>query len=85
MQRTEIENTSLDIDVRTLNDLARQWVEFGWRHTPDAPFDFHDRLEHLNFGAEAPLAGTKQSGLGVEWTELGLAEFCQINVINQAA
>ncbi|MFC6842178.1 aldehyde dehydrogenase family protein [Xanthomonas theicola] len=41
--------------------------------------------QHLNFGPEAPLAGAKQSGLGVEWTALGLAEFCQINVINQAA
>lgn len=41
--------------------------------------------QHLNFGPEAPLAGAKQSGIGVEWTELGLAEFCQINVINQAA
>ncbi|MGT2509484.1 aldehyde dehydrogenase family protein [Cupriavidus basilensis] len=41
--------------------------------------------QHLNFGPEVPLAGAKQSGLGVEWTALGLAEFCQINVINQAA
>lgn len=41
--------------------------------------------QHLNFGPEAPLAGAKQSGIGVEWTELGLAEFCQVNVINEAA
>jgi aldehyde dehydrogenase (NAD+) len=41
--------------------------------------------QHLNFGPEVPLAGAKQSGIGVEWTELGLAEFCQVNVINQAA
>lgn len=40
--------------------------------------------QHLNFGPEVPLAGAKQSGIGVEWTELGLAEFCQVNVINQA-
>ncbi|GGB13126.1 aldehyde dehydrogenase [Brucella endophytica] len=41
--------------------------------------------QHLNFGPEVPLAGAKQSGIGIEWTELGLAEFCQVNVINQAA
>lgn len=41
--------------------------------------------QHLNFGPEVPLAGAKQSGIGVEWTELGLAEFCQVNVINEAA
>src|SRR5690606_9179037 len=41
--------------------------------------------QHLNFGPEVPLAGAKQSGLGVEWSALGLAEFCQVNVINQAA
>ncbi|MBL6081218.1 aldehyde dehydrogenase family protein [Belnapia sp. T18] len=41
--------------------------------------------QHLNFGPEIPLAGAKQSGIGVEWAELGLAEFCQINVINQVA
>ncbi|MCG7359790.1 aldehyde dehydrogenase family protein [Roseomonas sp. ACRSG] len=41
--------------------------------------------QHLNFGPEVPLAGAKQSGIGVEWTDLGLAEFCQIQVINEAA
>jgi len=41
--------------------------------------------QHLNFGPEVPLAGAKQSGIGVEWTELGLAEFCQVNVIREAA
>lgn len=41
--------------------------------------------QHLNFGPEVPLAGAKQSGMGVEWTELGLAEFCQVNVINRAS
>lgn len=41
--------------------------------------------QHLNFGPAEPLAGAKQSGIGSEWTELGLAEFCQVNVINEAA
>lgn len=41
--------------------------------------------QHLNFSPKVPLAGAKQSGIGVEWSDLGLAEFCQINVINEAA
>ncbi|GLK65255.1 MULTISPECIES: nuclear transport factor 2 family protein [Alphaproteobacteria] len=31
-------------DVKILSDLARDWVENGWRHTPDEPFDFYERL-----------------------------------------
>ncbi len=31
-------------DVRDLMDLARNWVELGWRHTPEDPFDFYTRL-----------------------------------------
>lgn len=34
-------------DVRILLDLARDWVEIGWRHTPEEPFDFRERLERF--------------------------------------
>lgn len=47
MQRTEPDKTSYDRDIRILNDLARQWVEVGWRHTHDEPFDFRKRLEQF--------------------------------------
>ncbi|MEO7066229.1 MAG: aldehyde dehydrogenase family protein, partial [Rhodanobacter sp.] len=40
--------------------------------------------QHLNFGPTIPLAGAKQSGLGVEWGELGVEEFGQVSVINEA-
>jgi ketosteroid isomerase-like protein len=30
-----------------LADLARQWVEIGWRHTPEEPFLFRRRLERF--------------------------------------
>lgn len=43
MQQTEIERVSQESDVRTLNDLARQRAEIGWRRTPQEPFDFRDR------------------------------------------
>lgn len=47
MQRAEIEHVTHERDVRELNDLARQWLEIGWRHTPEAPFDFRDCLERF--------------------------------------
>jgi len=34
-------------DTEALKDLARNWVETGWRHTPEEPFDFHERLEQF--------------------------------------
>ncbi|AXF05588.1 aldehyde dehydrogenase family protein [Paraburkholderia hospita] len=40
--------------------------------------------QHLNFGPNIPFAGAKQSGIGVEWTEHGLAEFTQLSVVNEA-
>ncbi len=40
--------------------------------------------QHLNVGPDVPTAGARRSGLGVEWGALGLAEFTQVNVINQA-
>jgi aldehyde dehydrogenase (NAD+) len=40
--------------------------------------------QHLNFGPNVPLAGAKQSGVGVEWGRLGLAEFCQVSIVNEA-
>ena len=40
--------------------------------------------KHLDFGPGIPFAGAKQSGLGVEFAEEGLAEFTQIKIINAA-
>jgi aldehyde dehydrogenase (NAD+) len=39
--------------------------------------------QHLKFGPHIPFAGAKQSGIGVEWSDLGLAEFTQIKVVNE--
>lgn len=47
MQQSLSTGASQETDVRTLNDLARQWVEVGWRHTPQEPFNFCDRLKHF--------------------------------------
>jgi acyl-CoA reductase-like NAD-dependent aldehyde dehydrogenase len=40
--------------------------------------------QHLDFGPHIPFGGAKQSGIGVEWTELGLEEFGQVTVVNEA-
>lgn len=40
--------------------------------------------KHLEFGPNIPFGGVKQSGLGVEFAEEGLAEFTQIRVVNEA-
>jgi len=39
---------------------------------------------HLHFGPHIPLAGAKESGVGVEFGPEGLAEYTQLSVINIA-
>jgi len=39
---------------------------------------------HLDFGPHIPFAGAKQSGIGVEFSEEGLKEFTQLQVVNLA-
>ncbi|MFC6842175.1 nuclear transport factor 2 family protein [Xanthomonas theicola] len=34
-------------DVQALNALAQQWVEVGWHHLPEEPFDFRRRLQRF--------------------------------------
>ena len=40
--------------------------------------------KHIDLGPNIPFGGAKQSGLGVEMGEEGLAEFTQLQVINVA-
>ncbi|MEZ5927804.1 MAG: aldehyde dehydrogenase family protein [Parvularculaceae bacterium] len=40
--------------------------------------------QHVNIGPHIPMAGAKQSGIGVEQTHEGLAEFTQVKVLNMA-
>ncbi|PWC37690.1 aldehyde dehydrogenase family protein [Azospirillum sp. TSO35-2] len=63
-----------------------------WSSNPDRAYDVARQLEagtvwvntHLDFGPTIPFGGAKQSGLGVEFAEEGLAEFTQLTVINRA-
>jgi acyl-CoA reductase-like NAD-dependent aldehyde dehydrogenase len=40
--------------------------------------------KHLDIGPNIPFGGAKQSGIGVEFAEEGLAEFTQLQIINAA-
>lgn len=40
--------------------------------------------KHLDFGPTIPFGGAKQSGIGVELAEEGLAEFTQLHVVNES-
>ncbi|HRO15969.1 MAG TPA: aldehyde dehydrogenase family protein [Paracoccus sp. (in: a-proteobacteria)] len=40
--------------------------------------------KHLDFGPNIPFGGAKQSGIGVEFAEEGLAEFTQLHILNEA-
>ncbi|MFJ7441250.1 aldehyde dehydrogenase family protein [Methylorubrum thiocyanatum] len=40
--------------------------------------------KHLDFGPTIPFGGAKQSGIGVEFAEEGLAEFTQVHIINES-
>lgn len=63
-----------------------------WGKDRDTAYDVACQMEcgtawinkHLDFGPDIPFGGAKQSGLGVEFAEEGLAEFTQIQIINEA-
>ena len=63
-----------------------------WSSDRDAARDIAERMDagtvwinkHFDIGPGIPFGGAKQSGLGVEFAEEGLAEFTQIRVINEA-
>lgn len=47
MKLHDSQSDSSQSDVTVLNKLVRDWVETGWRHTPEEPFDFRGRLERF--------------------------------------
>lgn len=61
-----------------------------WSSDRNRAYDLARRMEsgaawvnqHMDVGPNIPAAGAKQSGLGVEFGEEGLAEFTQIQVVN---
>lgn len=63
-----------------------------WSGSTQRAIDLAKRMEagtrwvnkHADFGPGIPFCGAKQSGIGVEFAEEGLAEFTQIQVLNIA-
>ena len=63
------------------------------RPTPSAPTRSRSQIEagtvwinkHLDMAPHIPFGGAKQSGIGTEFAEEGLAEFTQLQIINGPA
>jgi acyl-CoA reductase-like NAD-dependent aldehyde dehydrogenase len=85
------------IKFSDVDDVIRQanGTEFGlgasvWSTNLDQAYKVASRLEagtvwvnkHLELPIEFPISGAKQSGIGVEAGEEGLAEFTQLQIIN---
>lgn len=78
--------------IRAANDSPLGLGGSVWGEDRDENIRVAERMEsgtvwinkHLDFGPNMPFGGAKQSGLGVEFAEEGLAEFTQIRVINEA-
>lgn len=47
MERKYVGEETQDTDTAALSHLALDWVEIGWRHTPEEPFNFRRRLERF--------------------------------------
>lgn len=78
--------------VASANGLDLRLGGSVWGEDRDLARSIAERIEsgtvwinkHLDFGPNMPFGGAKQSGLGVEFAEEGLAEFTQIRVVNEA-
>ncbi|CAO3403231.1 aldehyde dehydrogenase family protein [Azospirillum palustre] len=87
-----IKVTGIDDAVRRANASPYGLGASVWSSNADRAYRVACRLEagtvwintHLDFGPTIPFGGAKQSGLGVEFADEGLAEFTQLTVINWA-
>jgi len=63
-----------------------------WSSNPARPHKVASRIEagtvwinkHLDMAPHIPFGGAKHSGIGTEFAEEGLAEFTQLQIINEA-
>lgn len=64
-----------------------------WCAAPEGAYELAIRVDagtvwvnkHADMALEIPFGGAKQSGIGTELAEEGLAEFTQLQVINMAS
>ncbi len=83
--------SDVDDAVARANDNPNGLGGSVWSSDPDAALAIASRLEcgsvwinsHAMVRPDAPFGGVKQSGIGVEFGTLGLAEFTTVQVIHQ--
>jgi acyl-CoA reductase-like NAD-dependent aldehyde dehydrogenase len=87
-----IKYSDVDQAIASANRLDYGLGASAWSSSTERAVDVAKRLEagtrwvnkHADFGPSIPFCGAKQSGVGVEFAEEGLAEFTQIQVLNIA-
>lgn len=87
-----IKFTDIDEAVASANRLDFGLGASAWSASTERAIEVAKRMEagtrwvnkHADFGPGIPFCGAKQSGLGVEFAEEGLAEFTQIQILNIA-
>jgi acyl-CoA reductase-like NAD-dependent aldehyde dehydrogenase len=81
-----------EIALRHANSSSMGLGGSVWSADTDRAYELATRMDagtvwvnkHLDFGPTIPFGGSKQSGLGTEFADEGLAEFTQVSVINVA-
>lgn len=87
-----IKYSDSDDVIRRANGTSYGLGASVWASDPDRAYAVANRLEagtvwinkHLDMAPHIPFGGAKQSGIGVEFAEEGLAEFTQLQIINAA-
>ncbi|HMN71294.1 MAG TPA: aldehyde dehydrogenase family protein [Rhodoblastus sp.] len=88
-----IKYSDQDDVIRRANGTTYGLGASVWSSDKKRAHDVASRLEagtvwinkHLDMAPHIPFGGAKQSGIGVEFAEEGLAEFTQLQIINAAA
>jgi acyl-CoA reductase-like NAD-dependent aldehyde dehydrogenase len=87
-----IKYTDMEDVIRRANGTTYGLGASVWSSDPKRAHDIATRIEsgtvwinkHLDMAPHIPFGGAKQSGMGVEFAEEGLAEFTQLQIINAA-
>jgi acyl-CoA reductase-like NAD-dependent aldehyde dehydrogenase len=87
-----IKYTDMEDVIRRANGTTYGLGASVWSSNPKRAHDIATRIEsgtvwinkHLDMAPHIPFGGAKQSGMGVEFAEEGLAEFTQLQIINAA-
>jgi acyl-CoA reductase-like NAD-dependent aldehyde dehydrogenase len=87
-----IKFTDQDDAIRRANATNYGLGASVWSSDPKRAYEVASKIEagtvwinkHLDIAPHIPFGGAKQSGMGVEFAEEGLAEFTQLQIINAA-